>query len=79
MIILDGWELLIVRLCYNRSQKPSLLFTPWESHLRNLRISLDPLFSYSLCLVSGHISDLALELSFSMTEFYYICEDKSNL
>ena len=27
---------------------------------------LDPLISYSLCLVFGHISDLALKLSLSM-------------
>ena len=30
-----------------------------------LRVSPDPLISYSLCLVSGQISDLALKLSFS--------------
>ena len=60
-----------VGLCYNRSTKPSLLLTPWKissSKLTVWEFSLDPLISYSLCLVSGHISDLALELSFAMAD-----------
>ena len=41
-----------------------------KSHQASLQSenSPDPLIAYSLCLVSGHISDSALELSFTMTD-----------
>ena len=60
-----------VGLCYIHSTKPSLLLTPWKissSKLTVSEFSPDPLISYFLCLVSDHISDLALELPFSIAD-----------
>ena len=54
VIVLDGCSLVILQL----STKPSLLLTPSEISSRK--------FTFSLYLVFGHISDLALELPFSM-------------
>ena len=59
-----------VGLCYNLPQNflcSLLLGKSLQASLQS-EVSPDPLNSLSLCLVSGHISDLALELSFSMAD-----------
>ena len=70
VIVLDGWEWLAFG-CVTVIQKTFSVLYALENLIiqaYSLRISSDPLI-YSLCLVSGHISDLALELSFSMAKF----------
>ena len=67
---MNGWEWLVLGCVTILSTKTSAPYS-LENLIKqpySLRISPDPLISYSLCLVSGHISDLALELSFSMAD-----------
>ena len=65
----SGWEWLVldcVTIIPQNLLCSLLLGKSHQASLQSESFSPDPLISYFLYLVSGHIWDLALELSFSM-------------
>ena len=70
VIVLNGWEWFVlgcVKIVHKTFSAPYSL----ENLIKqaySLRFSPDPLISLSLCLVSEHILDLALGLSFSTAD-----------
>ena len=77
--VINGWEWLVLG-CYNHPQNLLCSLLLGKSHQAGLQSEVFARSINLFILVSGHISDLTVELSFRwQTEFKHICEDKSYL